>query len=258
MLAMTLPSSNRKNHDRSIFSIAARCLPISHVMSGSFLTDGTPVDVVLNPLGVPSRMNVGQILETHLGWAAHELGGRISELLQKNSRAETLRRDFKAISKDTVFVDRITEMEDDELLGFIKYAPSAYFPQAMTFPSAPEDPSVPLIACLHVSADARHHGLGTVLLRAALRDLMNRGERRVEAFGFANPGAVLEDMPMPGMQFLLRNGFTVSRPDTAYPLLRLDLKTLVMWQENLEAVLDSLRLPLRVPKRAPASLANGR
>ena len=148
--------------------------------------------------------------------------------------------------------------EDDEPLGFIKYAPSAYFPQAMTFPSAPEDPSVPLIACLHVSADARHHGLGTVLLRAALRDLMNRGERRVEAFGFANPGAVLEDMPMPGMQFLLRNGFTVSRPDTAYPLLRLDLKTLVMWQENLEAVLDSLRLPLRVPKRAPASLANGR
>ena len=39
-----------------------------------FLADGTPVEILLNPLGVPSRMNVGQILETHLGWAAHALG----------------------------------------------------------------------------------------------------------------------------------------------------------------------------------------
>src|SRR6202043_805268 len=42
-----------------------------------FLEDGTPVDVVLNPLGVPSRMNVGQILETHLGWACHGLGAQV-------------------------------------------------------------------------------------------------------------------------------------------------------------------------------------
>ncbi|MFN3598865.1 MAG: DNA-directed RNA polymerase subunit beta [Aquificaceae bacterium] len=48
-----------------------------------FLEDGTPVDIVLNPLGVPSRMNVGQILETHLGWASKELGKRLGELLQR-------------------------------------------------------------------------------------------------------------------------------------------------------------------------------
>jgi DNA-directed RNA polymerase subunit beta len=47
-----------------------------------YLADGTPVDVVLNPLGVPSRMNVGQILETHLGWAAYSLGARIRESLE--------------------------------------------------------------------------------------------------------------------------------------------------------------------------------
>ena len=45
-----------------------------------YLPDGTPVEIVLNPLGVPSRMNVGQILETHLGWAAHELGKQVAEL----------------------------------------------------------------------------------------------------------------------------------------------------------------------------------
>ncbi|MGH9492347.1 MAG: DNA-directed RNA polymerase subunit beta, partial [Terriglobales bacterium] len=97
--------------------VIARILPEEDM---PYLTDGTPVEIVLNPLGVPSRMNVGQILETHLGWAAHTLGGRISELLQKNSRAETLRREFKAIFKDTVFVDRIAEMEDDELEAVAK------------------------------------------------------------------------------------------------------------------------------------------
>jgi DNA-directed RNA polymerase subunit beta len=46
-----------------------------------YFADGTPVDIVLNPLGVPSRMNVGQILETHLGWSSHELGRQIGELV---------------------------------------------------------------------------------------------------------------------------------------------------------------------------------
>lgn len=148
--------------------------------------------------------------------------------------------------------------EDDELLGFVKYAPSGYFPQAATFTAAPDDPNIPLISCLHVSADARHHGLGTVLLRAALRDLVSKGERRVEAFAFTEASAVIDDMPMLGMPFLLRNGFTVSKPDPHYPLMRLDLKSLIVWQDNLEAVLESLRFPMRVPRRAPASWMKGR
>jgi len=97
--------------------VIARILPEEDM---PYLADGTPVEIVLNPLGVPSRMNVGQILETHLGWAAHTLGGRITELLQKNSRAEVLRREFKAIFKDTVFVDGIAAMEDDELEAVAK------------------------------------------------------------------------------------------------------------------------------------------
>jgi ribosomal protein S18 acetylase RimI-like enzyme len=145
----------------------------------------------------------------------------------------------------------------DEVLGFIKYAPSGFFPQASTFTAAPEDSSVPLIACLHISSDARHRGLGTVLLRAALRDLVGRGERRVEAFGYTDLVGQRNEMPMLGLNFLLENGFTVVRPDPMYPLLRLDLKSLVLWQDNLEAVLESLRFPLRVPNRAPASWTKG-
>jgi DNA-directed RNA polymerase subunit beta len=60
-----------------------------------YLPNGTPVEIVLNPLGVPSRMNVGQILETHLGWASKQLGAKIAKLLDDGERAETLRKWFK-------------------------------------------------------------------------------------------------------------------------------------------------------------------
>ncbi|MGI9214322.1 MAG: DNA-directed RNA polymerase subunit beta, partial [Gammaproteobacteria bacterium] len=56
-----------------------------------YMADGTPIDVILNPLGVPSRMNVGQVLETHLGWAAKTLGLKIVDLIQQGSSAQNLR-----------------------------------------------------------------------------------------------------------------------------------------------------------------------
>ncbi|MGC1476619.1 MAG: DNA-directed RNA polymerase subunit beta, partial [Terriglobales bacterium] len=92
--------------------VIARILPEEDM---PYLEDGTPVEIVLNPLGVPSRMNVGQILETHLGWAGHELGLKIAELLKHNTRAEAIRRDLKALFKDTVLADTIADMSEDEL-----------------------------------------------------------------------------------------------------------------------------------------------
>jgi DNA-directed RNA polymerase subunit beta len=56
-----------------------------------YMEDGTPVDIVLNPLGVPSRMNIGQVLETHLGWAAKGLGHRIGEMLEANAKLSDVR-----------------------------------------------------------------------------------------------------------------------------------------------------------------------
>ena len=84
--------------------VIARILPEEDM---PYLEDGTPVEIVLNPLGVPSRMNVGQILETHLGWAGHQLGQKIGELLQQNSKAEVLRKELKVLFKDTPFVDSL-------------------------------------------------------------------------------------------------------------------------------------------------------
>jgi len=81
-----------------------------------YLPDGTPVEIVLNPLGVPSRMNVGQILETHLGWAGKELGNSLKRLLSKEVRAEALRRWFREVFTETAIWKSIAKLDDDELL----------------------------------------------------------------------------------------------------------------------------------------------
>ncbi len=81
-----------------------------------YLPDGTPVEIVLNPLGVPSRMNVGQILETHLGWAAKELGRQVARLLDDGVRAEALRRWFKEVFGPTAAWASLAELSDSELI----------------------------------------------------------------------------------------------------------------------------------------------
>ena len=83
------------------------------------LSDGTPVDVVLNPLGVPSRMNVGQILETHLGWAASKLGKQVGELVDAHIAAGTadqLKSEFTTIYDDESVSSEIKEFNETELL----------------------------------------------------------------------------------------------------------------------------------------------
>ncbi len=89
--------------------VLSRILPEEDMPS---LADGTPVDIVLNPLGVPSRMNVGQILETHLGWAARELGHKIEEDLRNGVSAAQLKKRLKEIypeKESHEFIDELAE-----------------------------------------------------------------------------------------------------------------------------------------------------
>lgn len=140
---------------------------------------------------------------------------------------------------------------DGEALGFVKYAPARYVPQVKHMAAGvPSDDAV-LLACLHVATDARHAGLGKVLLQAALRDLVTRGEKALEAYA-AVDAVDRRRTPMVTVEFLLRQGFTVIRPNPRYPLMRLELRSLAAWTENIEAVLESLQLPLRVRERVPA------
>jgi DNA-directed RNA polymerase subunit beta len=82
-----------------------------------YMADGTPVDVVLNPLGVPSRMNIGQILETHLGWAAKGLGKKIDLMLQTNARISEVRKFLgKIYNHQNGQVVDLEAFNDDEII----------------------------------------------------------------------------------------------------------------------------------------------
>jgi DNA-directed RNA polymerase subunit beta len=84
-----------------------------------FLADGTPVDICLNPLGVPSRMNVGQILETHMGWASRTLGLRVDDALQEYRRSGDLtpvRDAMRQAYGDDVYDEGIEGMDEDSLI----------------------------------------------------------------------------------------------------------------------------------------------
>ena len=84
-----------------------------------YLEDGTPVDIVLNPLGVPSRMNVGQILETHLGWASHGLGRKIGAMLDDISRGSAtreLRKFLNEIYGESPRGGALTKLADEDLV----------------------------------------------------------------------------------------------------------------------------------------------
>lgn len=81
-----------------------------------YMADGTPVDVVLNPLGVPSRMNVGQILETHLGWAAKGLGKKIGDMLQAHNKPAEIRKFLDKIYNSSGKPEDIASLTDGEIL----------------------------------------------------------------------------------------------------------------------------------------------
>ena len=80
------------------------------------MEDGTTVDIVLNPLGVPSRMNVGQILETHLGWAAKGLGLRIGEMIKAQAKAAELRKFLDKVYNSSGKQEDIENLSDDEVV----------------------------------------------------------------------------------------------------------------------------------------------
>ncbi len=81
-----------------------------------FDRDGRPVDVVLNPLGVPSRMNVGQVLETHLGWAAKELGRKLGNMLEAKAQVDDLRQELDAIYNRSGQSVDLPALSDEEVI----------------------------------------------------------------------------------------------------------------------------------------------
>jgi DNA-directed RNA polymerase subunit beta len=90
---------------------------IEAVENMPYMEGGRPVDIVLNPLGVPSRMNVGQILETHLGWAAKELGEKVAELIEQTSPVRKLRKFVNEIYATSMMKKYFDEMDDADFMA---------------------------------------------------------------------------------------------------------------------------------------------
>ncbi len=128
--------------------VVSKIMPIEDM---PYLDDGTPVDIVLNPLGVPSRMNVGQILETHLGWASSGLGRQVREVLEaslggaKKEAAKALREHLRTTLGDETYKEHVAGLGDDDVIELSRSLQSGVPMATPVFDGAREDDIVDLL-----------------------------------------------------------------------------------------------------------------
>ncbi len=123
--------------------VLSRILPEEDMPS---LADGTPVDIVLNPLGVPSRMNVGQILETHLGWAARELGRRIEQDLRSGMTVAQMRKKLREAFSDRDTQEFIEELNDTDIFKLAARVSAGIHTASPVFDGAREEEIFQMLA----------------------------------------------------------------------------------------------------------------
>ncbi len=116
--------------------VVSRVLPVEDM---PYLSDGATVDIVLNPLGVPSRMNIGQILETHLGWAARSLGESLNALIEKEASVNSIRERIKKIYGNIEFSKFINSLSDAEVLDAARKMGKGVRMASPVFDGATED-----------------------------------------------------------------------------------------------------------------------
>ncbi len=134
------------------------------------LADGTPVDVVLNPLGVPSRMNVGQILETHLGWAAKGLGLRIGQMLKNQAKTSDLRKFLDHVYNASGKREDLSQLSDDEIVQMSRNLRSGVPFATPVFDGASEDEIKIMLDTAYPDDDARRLQLTSAKTQATLYD----------------------------------------------------------------------------------------
>jgi GNAT superfamily N-acetyltransferase len=125
--------------------------------------------------------------------------------------------------------------------GFVTYAPPAYVPRGMAFPTSPVSADAALLMTAHVVAAFAGEGLGRMLVQGVARDLTKRGIKAIEAFGDAKFG---DDAGEAGClapaDFFLSVGFKTVRQHPRYPRLRLELRTALSWKSDVEYALEKL------------------
>jgi len=142
---------------------------------------------------------------------------------------------------------------DDDPAGFVLYAPPAFVPRAMAFPTSPVSADAVLLMTARVLPEHTGGGLARMLIQAAAKDLTRRGVRAMEAFGLAAgaeqglPGDRSSSACLVPADLLLAVGFKTVRPHRRYPRLRLELKTALSWREDVEQALERILGTVRAP-----------
>ncbi len=103
-----------------------------------FFHDGTPVDIVLNPLGVPSRMNIGQIMETHLGWAAREMGRQLAAMLEQGLDIKALRKEVSDVFASPEIDELSRTLDDDQFVQAVRQLEPGIITKTPVFDGAKE------------------------------------------------------------------------------------------------------------------------
>ncbi|OIQ76049.1 DNA-directed RNA polymerase subunit beta [mine drainage metagenome] len=134
------------------------------------MADGTPCDIVLNPLGVPSRMNVGQVLEVHLGWAGKGIGQRIGDMLQTESRVAELRQFLEQIYNTTGRKEDLGQLSDAQLLEMAGNLTSGMPFATPVFDGATEDEIRAMLELAFPQDIAQRKGLTATRTQAYLYD----------------------------------------------------------------------------------------
>jgi len=136
--------------------VVSKIVPIEDM---PYMADGRPADVVLNPLGVPSRMNVGQVLEVHLGWAAKGLGWRIGEMLARQTKVAELREFLTKIYNESGHKEDLDSFSDDEILELAKNLREGVPFATPVFDGATEDEMAKMLDLAYPDDIARNLGM---------------------------------------------------------------------------------------------------
>ena len=143
---------------------------ITPVEDMPYMADGTPVDIVLNPLGVPSRMNIGQVLEVHLGWAGKGLGQRIGDMLQREAATTEIRGFLEQVYNSAGRKEELAKLKDDELRLMAQELTSGVPFASPVFDGATEEEIRGMLKLAYPDDVAKAKGLNETRTQAQLYD----------------------------------------------------------------------------------------
>jgi len=135
--------------------------------------------------------------------------------------------------------------------GYVTYAPPYLVPRATAFPTAPVSADAVMLMAARVVDDFADQGIGRVLIQSAAKDVMRRGVRAVEAFGYIGRSDSPKAACVIPADFLTAVGFKTVREHRTYPRLRLDLRNALTWREDVEAAVERLLASVRTPALSP-------